>query len=270
MMNKPLIFGSGKSSFKDMEGLMTVCETAIDNGIVYFDTAPSYRTEEVLSHCLLQILRNKGWNRDSLIIQTKIDPIQMYEGDVMNYFSSKLVKLGLEYIDVLLIHWPVHKYFMKTWEALNQLKEKGLAKKIGICNLRIKHLEELKSIGVIPEILQIERHPLNTFQKEIEFCLVNHIELQDYSPLCKMHPILRDNDILKQMALKYGRSIGGIILRWHIDTGATPIFTSKKCQRIEEYSQVDNFRLTVDDIEAVNSLNINHKLYLESLVCPGY
>lgn len=269
-MNKPLIFGSGKSSFKDEDGLMTVCETTIDNGIVYFDTAPSYRTEEVLTRCLLRILRNRKLERESLILQTKIDPIQMYEGDIANYFSSHLLKLGLEYIDVLLIHWPVHNYFMKTWEAMNQLKEKGLTKRIGICNLRISHLEELKNIGVIPEVLQIERHPLNTFQNEMDFCRLNNIELQDYSPLCKMHPILRDSALLKQMSKKYEKSIGSIILRWHIDTGATPIFTSKKCERIEEYSQVDNFKLSKEDIYAINSLNINHKLYLESLICPGY
>lgn len=269
-MRKPLILGSGVSSFKDRAGLMNICEAAIEYDILCFDTAPSYRTEEVLSGCILEILRRKGQKRESVSIQTKIDPIQMYEGNVEEYFKSKLAKMGLDYVDALLIHWPVHNYFMKTWEAISRLRDGGLTKKIGICNLRINHLKELQGMSIVPEILQIERHPLNVFQEERDFCLQNHIELQDYSPLCKMHPILRDSVELKSLSEKYGKDIGSIILRWHIDTMAVPIFTSKKVQRIATYSMVDAFQLSADDIDIVNSLNVNHKLYLESLVCPGF
>ena len=269
-MSKPLIFGSGVSSFKDSNGLMRVCEAAIDNGILCFDTAPSYRTEEVLAQTLSDVARRKGLGRESLAIQTKIDPIQMFQGDVENYFKAKLKAMRLDYVDALLVHWPVRKYFMKTWEAMNKLKEAGLTRRVGICNLRIEHLRELQAEGIIPEILQIECHPLNTFTAEKDFCAQQSIALQDYSPLCKMHPLLAESPILKQMAEKYSRSIGSLILRWHLDTAATPIFTSKNVSRIAEYAAVDEFRLAADDIAAIESLNINHKLYLESLVCPGF
>lgn len=269
-MHKPLIFGSGVSSFKDEAGLNQVCECALENDIMRFDTAPSYKTEEVLSSCLLALAKKHGLQREQLSIQTKIDPIQMYHGNVENYFQKKLIRMKLDYIDVLLIHWPVQKYFMKTWEEMNRLKDAGLAKRIGICNLRITHLEELKGKGIVPEVLQIERHPLNTFEEENKFCIRHNIELQDYSPLCKMHPKLKDSLILKQLSEKHGKSIGNIILRWHIDTSATPIFTSKNPNRIVDYSSVDTFSLSSDDIESINSLNVNHKLYLESLICPGF
>ena len=269
-MVKPLIFGSGASSFKDEDGLMRVCEQALDNGIVRFDSAPSYRTEEVLSHCLAVLAANKNLTREQLSIQTKIDPIQMYNGDVETYFCNKLKKMKLDYIDVLLIHWPVQRYFMKTWESMKILKHKGLARKLGVCNLRLPHLKELLSIGIVPEVLQIERHPLNTFVEERRFCIQHDIELQDYSPLCKMHPMLKDSPILQGLSEKYGKSIGSIILRWHIDTSATPIFTSKNPNRIEDYASVDSFSLSAEDLSLIDSMNINHKLYLESIVCPGF
>lgn len=269
-MKKPLIFGSGKSSFKDRADLMKVCEAAINVGIMCFDTAPSYHTELLLSSCLLDIIHRKDLDRECLSIQTKIDPVQMYDGNVEDYFKIKLAKMGLDYVDALLIHWPVHNYFLKTWEAISSLKDQGFTKKIGICNLRLAHLKELQGKDIIPEILQIERHPLNVFQEERDFCFQNNIELQDYSPLCKMHPLLKDSVELKSLSDKYDKDIGSIILRWHIDTMAVPIFTSKNVQRIKTYSEIDSFRLSAEDIAIVNSLNINHKLYLESLVCPGY
>lgn len=267
---KNLIFGSGASSFKDMESLKRICAVAIESGILAFDTAPSYHTEEMIAEAVLTAAKNRLIDRGSLHIQTKIDPIQMYNGSIEEYFKSKLKLMHLDYVDALLIHWPVHKYFIKTWDELNIIKQHGLARKIGVCNLRIPHLKELKEIGVMPDILQIERHPLNSFSEEVRFCKDNSIIVQDYSPLCKMHPLLKNNKILNNLSEKYGRSVGLVILRWHVDTGATPIFTSKNEKRVEDYSQIDTFSLSKKDCILIESLNINHKLYLESLICPGF
>ena len=237
--SKPVIFGSGASSSKDFKSLYINCHAALTNGITRFDTAPSYATEEVLSQAVQQSANELGLKRSDYQIQTKIDPIQMYNGKVVEYFKRKL----------------------ETWEELVMLKEQGLTRKIGICNLRINHLQELKVAHIIPEILQIERHPLNIFDKEVLFCKENDIVLQDYSPLCKMHPKLKD---------KYQKDIGQIILKWHINTGAIPIFTSTKPQRISLYAHLDDFDLEEFELSIISSLNDNYKLYLESLVCPGF
>ena len=265
-----LIFGSGISSFKEYEDLKNTCRNAMNHGIHKFDTAPSYKTEEIVSTALIEIQKELGLHRDNWYIQTKIDPIQMYEGGVVEYFKGKLSKMKLDYVDCLLIHWPLKKYLEKTWDEMHRLKDCGLTRKIGICNLRISHLESLRDKGIRPEVLQIERHPLNTFQKENDFCQGNGIEVQDYSPLCKMHPLLKNSVLLDDIAKKYNKNVGQIILRWHIDTGTIPIFTTKNTKRLEEYSDIDNFILENGDIEKISSLNINHKLYLESLVCPGF
>ena len=270
MKRKRLIFGSGLSSAKDLSGLTEVCDAAIECGITSFDTAPSYRTEEILSNAIRVVMDRRGVSREQLWIQTKIDPIQMYEGHVLEYFERKLGTMRLEYVDALLIHWPVYKYFRGSWNSLQLIRKRGLARHIGICNLRIEHLNELKGIGIVPEILQIERHPLNTFMDEAKFCSDNNIILQDYSPLCKMHPLLNQSALLESLSQKYCRSIGQIILRWHFQTGAIPVFTSKRPSRIREYAQVHGFELLPEDIDKISSLNCNHKLYLESLVCPGF
>ena len=270
MLGKKLIFGSGLSSCKDFEGLSNVCKAALSHHIRQFDTAPSYRTEEILSKALRVSAKELGLHRDDYAIQTKIDPIQMYNGKVEGYFVNKLREMQLEYVDALLIHWPVFKYLDETWESLVKLKEKRYTKSIGICNLRISHLEELKNRGIMPEILQIERHPLNTFQEEVCFCKENNILIQDYSPLCKMHPRIKNDEEIKAMAEKYHCNIGQIILKWHIETGAVPVFTSTKPERVKEYSLLENFTLSEKDIKNISSLNCNHKMYLESLICPGF
>lgn len=268
-MSKNLIFGSGVSSCKDFSGLKSVCKAALENGITRFDTAPSYKTEELISRAVHECSVEFGLSRDKYFIQTKIDPIQMYNGNVEEYFYGKLKAMNLDYVDSLLIHWPVRKYLLSAWESICKLKEKQLVRKVGICNLRIRQLYELKSIDIMPEILQIERHPLNTFQSEIAFCKANGIAIQDYSPLCKMHDRLRYNPELRKISENHGKDIGQIILRWHIDTGATPIFTSTKPTRVKLYSEIFDFTLSEDEVRTISSLNCNHKLYLESLVCPG-
>lgn len=267
----PLVFGTGVSSFKFEKDLTEVCAYAIENGIYSFDTAPSYRTEIPLAKSLHSVMHTHGIMRDSLCFQTKIDPIQMYQGRIIDYFESLLNSMKMDYVDALLVHWPVFEYLEATWEDMLKLKEKGLTKSIGICNVRIKHIKSLKNKGITPDIIQIERHPLNTFEEEIAY-ISKHKEiiLQDYSPLCKMHSLLLENDELEQLSEKYNVSRGLLILRWHIDTGAIPIFTSKKKERIREYSKIESFKISEEDCRKISSLNINHKLYLESLVCPGF
>lgn len=270
MFINKLFFGSGVSSCKNYKDLLNLCRIALSNNIYNFDTAPSYGTESLLSKALKENARTLGLFREDYVIQTKIDPIQMYNGNVEEYFKNKLKEIQLDYVDSLLIHWPIFNYLYETWDSLVKLKEQGYTKSIGICNLRITHLKDLIAKDIKPEILQIERHPLNTFQDEVSFCLDNNIVIQDYSPLCKMHPQIKNNESINLIASKYNCSIGQVILKWHIDTGTFPIFTSTKPERIIEYSKLDYIKLSSEEIKNISLLNCNHKIYLESLVCPGF
>ncbi len=266
-----LIFGTGVSSSKDYDSLKQVIRAAMESGIFAFDTAPSYGTEEVLGRILKELSDEMGIDRERLFIQTKIDAWQMQESDgkVYKHIESAMKKLGVDYIDSLLIHWPVPEYFDRTWECFVKLKNDGIAQKTGICNIRLRHLKKYAERGDLPDIIQIERNPLRTCEKEIEFCHGHGIKVQAYSPLCKMDERLRDSEILKEVSQRNGKSIGQTVLRWHIDTGVTPVFTSKKPERVKEYTGIFGFKLSEEDIALISSLNIDYKMYLESIACPG-
>ena len=105
---------------------------------------------------------------------------------------------------------------------------------------------------------------------EVNFCKGNGILLQDYSPLCKMHSRIKENKELRRIAEIHGCGIGEIILCWHIQTGALPIFTSTKTSRIKTYSNLCEIILSEEELAVIEAMNLNYKLYLESLICPGF
>lgn len=265
-MNGKLIFGTGASAAKDYDGLKRVVSCAIENGIRTFDTAPSYGAEKILARILLE----SGLKRDDFAIQTKIDAWQMMDGNIEKFVDSAMQKMNVQYIDNLLIHWPLPDYLEDTWNKFQKIKASGKVLKIGICNTRSRHLKSYDAVGISPDIVQVERNPLRTCEREIAFCKQKGIEVQAYSPLCKMDKRLSESSIIQSLAKKYDKSIGQIILRWHIDTEIIPIFTSTKEQRIREYADLFNFTLHIDDIAAISALNINYKFYLESCFCPGF
>lgn len=266
-----LIFGTGLSAAKDYKGLLEACSTAVENGIVSFDTAPSYKTEKILGNVLKEIIEGYGVDRQYINIQTKIDVAQMIRGKkfIIEHVKGVLNDLQLEYLDGLLIHWPMPEFFAETWETLQDMKAKGTVKRVGISNVRTRQLYEILS-GSRPDMIQIERNPLRTCDEEISLCRKNGIQVQAYSPLCKMCSEIKDSMLLTELSKKYNREIGEIVLRWHIDTGVTPVFTSKNMNRIKKYSQVLKFKLDNEDVKKITSMNKNYKMYLESWACPGY
>lgn len=267
-----LLFGTGVSSAKDIYTMEQVINSALEGGIVGFDTAPSYKSEVLLSAVLHKIFSKKEIMREDVFIQTKIDAWQMVEGkdNVKKHAKSALCAMTLEYFDSLLVHWPIPDNLEDTWQALIELKEEGIVKHIGICNVRERQLNILLRQEYIPEIVQIERNPLLNLNKEVELCLKNGVAVQAYSPLCKMHPLIANSKCLEDLAMKHSKSIGQIVLRWQLDTGVAPIFTSKNPSRVKEYSELSDFSLSKEEITKINKLNINYKMYLESWACPGF
>ena len=271
MEKNKLIFGTGVSASKDYDSLLCVVREAVKNNILAFDTAPSYKTESILGKTLHQVMNEFRLPRSSFFIQTKIDAWQMQrsDGEIFPYVNSVLSSMGFDYLDSLLIHWPLPEVLESTWKSFVKLQGDGVVKKIGICNVRMRHLKLFSEWDVKPQIIQIELNPLRTCAAERLFCKDHGIELQAYSPLCKMDERIRDSSIIADIASKYNKSVGQIVLRWHIDNNIVPVFTSTKPQRIQEYAAIDDFTLTPDEIAAISSLNENYKMYLESWSCPG-
>lgn len=254
------------------QDLLDVVQAGVESGFTGFDTAPSYGTELQLGNAIQECMAHYQLTRKDFFISDKVDAWQMQRtnGDVRCYVEEAIRKMNIEYLDLLLVHWPVPEYIEQTWRHMQQLKESGLVKRIGICNVRVRHLQEWHSRDIIPEYIQIERHPLRTCALEMQYCIDNGIKVVSYSPLCRMHKHIKESDVLNTLMLKYNKNIGQIILRWHIETGSIPVFMSKRSSRIKENMDIFDFTLTQEEVNDINTLNENYKLFPESWGCPGF
>lgn len=258
-----MIIGSFQTpSYNVLKGIV---KCGFDCDLAAFDTAPSYGTEQNLGKALKEISNGR-----TFFCSNKIDAIQMYHGNIIEHVLGRLKQMNLDYFDVLLIHWPLPQYMDRTWKQMLELKEAGIVHSIGICNVRVRHLKEYREKCIIPDYIQIERHPLNICNDELEYCHDHNIKVMAYSPLGRMLPSIKNSNILKDLSVKYHKNIGQIILRWHIDSGVIPVFGTRKIKRLKTNIDIYDFSLQKDEIEAINSMNQNIKIFLESWGCPKF
>lgn len=253
--------------------LNKVVRTGIEHGFTGFDTAYAYGNEAHLGQIINECIRKDSMQRDDFFITDKIDIWQMQQtnGDVTQKVEDALQLLNTPYIDLLLIHWPLPGYFVKTWESLIRVFEQGKAKAIGISNVHMRHLSQLtETTGFMPHVIQNERHPLRSDNEVFNFCKSGNIVFQAYSPVCRMVEPLAASMELNTLAAKYEKTVGQIILRWHVQTGSVPVFMTQKTTRIKEYAGVFGFTLTSREVDAISALDINYKMTPESVVCPGF
>ena len=259
-------------TYQNSSNLSKVIEAAFEERVYGFDTAPSYGTEEILGRCIRNNLSKYQIERSKIWVSDKVDSWQMYvtKGEVEKYVKQALDLIRLEYFDILYIHWPQPEYLIKTWETFIRLKERGLVKHIGLCNVHKRHVDTVfLQTGVKPDYVQIERHPLNTCASELDYYFQAGIRVQAYSAIGRMDKRLVESAKLQELSRKYNKSIPQIILRWHLDTKVIPVFMSNKAERVKENNAICDFFLQESEIEEINSLNIDYKLFVESLSNPG-
>lgn len=272
MTKTPWIF-MGTFQNKDFEMLLNNVRVGIQNGVFGFDTAPSYKTERLLGTVLKTLITKEVVKREDLFVSDKIDAWQMQagNGNVRSCVVDALQKMQLSYFDLMLIHWPIPEYLFSTFKSLSALKEEGVIRNIGLCNVRLGHLKRIQSnVGVLPDFIQNEIHPLNTCDEVVKWCNEKDIKIMAYSPLCRMNAKILESTTLKELSSKYNKTIGQIILRWHLERGIIPIFMSHNPKRIAENTEIRVFSLEKGDIERINAMNENYKIFLESNGCPGY
>lgn len=266
-MTEPPKIVIGTYQMPDIGSMRRIVQCAFDVGIPAFDTAPSYGTEAMLGEALKDI---SHFNRESFFCSDKIDAIQMYNGNVKDHVEQRLGLMHFDYFDLLLIHWPLPQYIEATWKQLTELKRERKVRYIGICNVHVRHLEQYANLGIVPDYVQIERHPLNTCKDEVEYCKAHGITVMANSPLGRMLPGIRNSKILQTIAEKYQKNVGQVILRWHLDTGVIPVFGTKKEKRLKENTDIKDFSLTRNEIDSIESMNTNTKIFLESWGCPKF
>jgi len=243
--------GLGLGVFKVGDGspVVSAVKSALRAGYRSIDTAAVYGNEEGVG----QAIKESGIEREKLFITSKVwNADQGYETTLQAYGTS-LKKLGLEYLDLYLIHWPVKGKYLDTWRAMTELYKQGKVRAIGVSNFQIHHLRDiLDASDVVPAVNQIELHPLMN-QKDIrDFCQLNNIVVEAWSPLMKGN---LDIPVLLDLAKKYQKSPAQIVLRWHIQHGVVVIPKSVHDHRIRENALVFDFSLSADEINLIDTLH---------------
>lgn len=252
-------FGLGVFKVEEGPALVHAIKTAIRHGYRSIDTASIYGNEAGVGEGIREGMKEAGISRKDLFITSKVWNADLgYESTIRAYEES-LEKLGLEYLDLYLIHWPVEGKYKEAWRALETIYNEGKVKAIGVSNFQIHHLEELmKEANIIPVINQVEYHPRLTQVELKEFCLKHHIQLEAWSPL--MQGELLDHPVLQEMAETYDKTVAQVILKWDLQNGVVTIPKSTKAQRIIENASLFDFVLSEEDMKRINELNQNKRV----------
>lgn len=227
-------------------------KAALDAGYRHVDTAAVYENEQGVG----EGIRQSGLPRSDIFLTTKLwNTDQGYE-QTLKAFEASLKRLGTDYVDLYLIHWPsAHRgLFVDTWKALVTLKEEGRVKSIGVSNFYPEHIEKIVAeTGVVPVINQIELHPDFQQRETRAFHEKHKITTQSWSPLGQGK--LLGHPVIAEIAQKLGRTPAQVIIRWHLENGLVVIPKSVTPSRIVENFKVFDFKLSAEDLDRLNGLD---------------
>lgn len=247
--------GIGVYKAENHSELVNAMKVAIKNGYRCFDGAAIYGNEEAMGEGIREGIKEAGISREDIFITSKVWNADLgYESAIAAYEAS-LARLGVDYLDLYLIHWPVKGKYKEAWRALEYLYKEGRVKSIGVSNFQVHHLEDLLTDATVkPVINQIEFHPYLTQQKVREFCKENQIQVEAWSPLMAGNGLLED-ETLKEIATKYNKTVAQVVLRWDVQSHVVTIPKSTNENRIIENINIFDFNLSDEDMEKINGLN---------------
>lgn len=247
-------FGLGVYKVEDHDAVVQSVKTAIEYGYRSIDTASFYNNEKGVG----EAIRLVDVPRDELFITSKVWNDQQGYEETLAAFETSLQNLGLDYLDLYLIHWPIQGKFTETWRALEKLYKERKVRAIGVSNFHKQHLDKLLEDGnVVPTVNQVEYHP-HLSQLELKaYCDDKDIQMEAWSPLKRGK--LLEEPVLKEIGETYGKTPAQIILRWDIQTNVITIPKSTHEARIKENADIFDFTLTKSDMKQINTLNINDR-----------
>jgi diketogulonate reductase-like aldo/keto reductase len=247
--------GLGVWQIRDDTETERVVRTAIELGYRSIDTAMIYGNERGVGRGI----RHGGVPRDRLFVTTKVWPDDVRRNRVIEAFEASLSRLGLEYVDLYLVHWPVAGQIVQAWRAMEQLADSTRVKAIGVSNHMKPHLDELLGAAKVPPAVnQIEFHPYLQSRPLVKYCQENRIQVEAWSPLMKAGTLFQD-PVLVGIAQRHARSVAQIILRWDLQCGVVTIPKSANAVRIAENAAIFDFTLSAEEMKAIASLDRNHR-----------
>ncbi|SPT68454.1 Glyoxal reductase [Anaerobiospirillum thomasii] len=229
---------------------------ALDAGYRHIDTAAIYGNESSVG----KAIKESGIAREEIFVTTKLWNSHRGYKSTKEAFRKSLGDLGLDYIDLYLIHWPASKsrfdnadeLNIQSWQAMCELYEKGMIKSIGVSNFHEHHLRPLLEYDIKPMVNQIEFHPGFMQQDVVRFCKEHNILIEAWGPMGTGQ--LLENEILKEIAAKYDKSVAQICIRWCLECGTVPLPKSVNTDRIRSNAQVFDFSLTREDKMIIDNM----------------
>lgn len=238
-----------------------VAEEAYKAGFRIFDTARIYGYSESELGKMAAL-----HNREDLFICTKVSDMDLTRKGgaktVRGNLLNSLKDLGMDYVDLYLLHWPSGEW-IDMYKQMDELYKEGLARHIGVCNFKLSDFEALSQIPGItmPQFCQIECHPFCMHQDVLEYCKAHNISVLAHTPTGRMKQDVKRDEALNQIAKTHGKSVPQIVLRWHIQSGRIPITHTKKVSHIKDNIDIFAFSLTENEIKKINALNQEKSLF---------
>ena len=247
--------GLGVWQSKDGQEVINAIHYALDVGYRAIDTAAIYNNEAGVGQAIAQ----SDVPREEIFVTSKVWNDDQRSGDIAKAFDTTMERLGLDYLDLYLIHWPVTGQYKDTWKVLEEIYASGRVKAIGVSNFLKHHLEDLLAVAeVVPMVNQMEFHPRLVQQELLEFCKSHSIQYEAWSPL--MQGKIFELALLQQLAEKYGKSIAQIALRWNLQKGVITIPKSVKQERIAANADLFDFEIAAEDMQAIDGLDQNQRV----------
>lgn len=229
--------------------------SAIECGYRSIDTAAAYKNEESVG----EGIRASGISRSELFVTTKLWNSEQGYDSTLRAFDASMQRLGLDYLDLYLIHWPGRDKYIDTWKAFIKLYNDKRIRSIGVSNFLVHHIETLKEqTGFLPMVNQIELHPYLAQSEAEEYCKNNGIIVETWSPLMGGGEALRD-PLITLLAEKYAKTPAQIILRWHYQIGRRILTRSVNSSRIKENINIFNFAIDETDIKLICGLSVKNQ-----------
>ncbi|MHA6480833.1 aldo/keto reductase [Paenibacillus sp. strain BS8-2] len=251
--------GLGVFQVEEGQELVDAIRSAVRTGYRSIDTAAIYGNESSVGEGIRQALADNSLSRDQLFVTSKVWTADMGYEETLAAYETSLRKLGLESLDLYLIHWPVAGKIQDTWRAMEKLYKDGRVQAIGVSNFQVHHLQELLETAEIkPAINQVEFHPRLTQKPLLAFTREHNIQLEAWSPLTQGQ--LLQNETLQRIADRHRKSVAQIILRWDLQHGVVTIPKSTKQHRIDENASLFDFSLSNAEMAEIDAMNQNKRV----------
>ncbi|SEP82460.1 MULTISPECIES: aldo/keto reductase [Micrococcaceae] len=245
------------------EETQAAVEAALEAGYRHLDTAAAYGNEEALGAAV----RASGIARDELFITTKLwvqhAPAGSVEEDSRRAFENSLTRLGLDYVDLYLIHQPLGDYYSE-WRAMQNLNKEGLARAIGVSNFHSDRLVDLIDHNeIVPAVNQIETHPFHQRSAEQDLMRERGVQIESWGPFAEGRNNLFTDPLLSEIAQAHGKSVAQVVLRWLIQRSVVVIPKSVRPERMAENFEVFDFALSDEQMGKIASLDTDESLFFD-------